>query len=176
PNLHPIVPAIQLSSAAAGVWTLSGPGVILAALVFRLERAPEITQAFTDFFWITTFAPWPTFMTQGFAWAYAVLSDPRPNPSIPKIFALVNIIVPIAFTPAIAMHVPKTGPVAWNGALSYWIPGAAFVLQLLIDSFCLANVVRIELAEGKYFTDIYTDTFSREEKETPDQNGLHANA
>lgn len=174
PGLHPIVPAIQLSSAAAGVWTLSGPGVILGALVFRLERDPQITQIFTDFFWIITFAPWPTFMTQGFAWSYAVLTDPRPNPSLPKVQALVNFIVPICFSPAIAMHTAKHGPIAWNGALSYWVPGAAFVIQMITDAICLMYAIRAELATGEVFEDPLADTLEyreRQERKFNSSNG-----
>ncbi|KAH7080787.1 membrane protein [Paraphoma chrysanthemicola] len=148
PGIHPIIPMIQIAAGAAGVWTLSGPGDVLAAVLFRLERPPEITLALTELFWILTFAPWGTFLVQDWAWAYAIMKDPREKPPIPKAFALINIITPLCFSPATLNHITKHGPLAWDGALSFWLSGMSFVVQMCVDSSLLVYATYHEPAES----------------------------
>ncbi|KAI9733828.1 MAG: hypothetical protein M1818_007095 [Claussenomyces sp. TS43310] len=158
PNLHYAVSALQLASGAAGIFTFMMPAMILATAVFRLDRPAEITQLMTDFFWITALMPWPTFMTQNFAFAYAILIDQRPHPLFPKFMAVINIAVPILFVPAIAMHCTKTGPLAWNGGLTFWTAGSLFCSQLVIDSICLFFAIRSEPVGGEKIVDMFPNT------------------
>jgi len=147
PNLHYLVHQLQLASAAAGVWTFILPGIILAATSYRPYRPVEITQMFNDFFWICAFMPWPTFIAQNFAFSYAIIYDSRKKPLFPKELAILNIITPILLTPAIGMHCKKTGSVAYNGAMTFWVPGVAFCLQLILDSWYLYASIRDEARE-----------------------------
>ncbi|KAF2816729.1 uncharacterized protein BDZ99DRAFT_375155 [Mytilinidion resinicola] len=144
PNLHYMVHQLQLASAAAGVWTFILPGIILAATSYRPYRPVEITQSMNDFFWICAFMPWPTFIAQNFAFSYAIIVDPRKRPLFPKELAIVNIVVPILFTPAIGIHCTYTGSVAYNGAMTFWVPGVTFCLQLVIDAWYLFLSIRDE--------------------------------
>jgi len=147
PNLHYMIHQLQLASAAAGVWTFILPGIILSATSFRVDRPDEITYMFSDFFWICAFMPWPTFMAQNFAFSYAIIIDPRKKPLFPKELAIVNMIVPILFTPAIGIHCTTTGAVAFNGGMTFWVPGVTFCLQLVIDSWYLFVSIREEARE-----------------------------
>jgi hypothetical protein len=147
PNVHYLVHQLQLASAAAGVWTFILPGIILAATSYRPYRPIEITQMFNDFFWICAFMPWPTFIAQNFAFSYAIICDSRKKPLFPKELAILNIITPILLTPAIGIHCTKTGSVAYNGAMTFWVPGVAFCLQLILDSWYLYASIREEARE-----------------------------
>ncbi|GME53124.1 uncharacterized protein B0J15DRAFT_571027 [Neofusicoccum parvum] len=158
PNLHYAVSALQLSSGAAGIFTFIMPGIILGVANFDLDRPAEITKMMVELFWITALMPWPTFMTQNFAFSFAVLTDNRPKPLFPKYIALLNVISPILFVPASAMHCTKTGPVAWNGALTFWVLGVVFCLQLFIDSACLFRAISNEPEGGEKIVDIFPTT------------------
>lgn len=149
PNLHSSVHSLQLAAGAAGVFTFLLPPMILAVIAYRLDRNPEITQALSDLFFIIAIMPWPTFLIQNFAFAYAVLIDEREKPIFPRYIALVNVVAPILFVPAIAMHFAKTGPVAWNGGISFWMPAVVFGSQLIIDSICLMRCVAVESRESE---------------------------
>jgi hypothetical protein len=144
PNLPYLVHQLQLASAAAGVRSFILPGIILGVTSYRPYRPVEITQVMSDFFWLCALMPWPTFMAQNFAFAYAIIIDRRKRPLFPKELAFVNIIVPILFTPGIGMHSTLIGPVAFNGALSFWVPGTLFCLQLVVDSYYLVLAIREE--------------------------------
>jgi len=144
PNLHYLVHQLQFASAAAGVWTFMLPGIILAATSYRPYRPVEITQTFNDFFWICAFIPWPTFIAQNFAFSYAIIVDSRKKPLFPKELAILNVIAPVLFTPAIGIHCTYTGSVAYNGAMTFWVPGIVFCLQLILDSWYLYTSIREE--------------------------------
>ncbi|KAF2493805.1 integral membrane protein [Lophium mytilinum] len=161
PNLHYMVHQLQLASAAAGVWTFILPGIILAATSYRPDRPVEITQAMNDFFWLCALMPFPTFMVQNFAFAYAIIVDPRKKPLFPKELAIINILVPILFTPAVGMHCTYTGPVAYNGAMGFWLPGTIFCLQLVVDAWYLFLSIREESRSDQ--GDVaYPDNYSKD--------------
>ncbi|EXJ89976.1 hypothetical protein A1O3_03043 [Capronia epimyces CBS 606.96] len=164
PNLHYVVSALQLASGAAGIFTIILPGVILAVTNYRLDRPVEITQALNDLFWITAFLPWPTFMIQNFAFAYAIIIDSRPRPLFPKSIAILNIVVPILYVPSIAMHCVKTGPLAWNGGTTFWMEGVIFCGQLIIDSVCLMRAVYSETEMGEKIVDIFPSSLKDNEQ------------
>jgi hypothetical protein len=173
PNLHYSVSALQLSSGAAGIFTFMLPPMILGVANYRLERDPQITQALSDMFWITALMPWPTFMTQNFAFAYAVIIDSRPKPLFPKYIAIVNIIAPILFVPAIGMHCVKIGPLAWNGGLTFWMAGSLFCTQLVVESYCLAMAISNEPAGGEKIVDNFPTSLVHED--SLKQSITHAN-
>ncbi|KAL4810804.1 hypothetical protein BDV18DRAFT_155417 [Aspergillus unguis] len=149
PNLHYLVHQLQLASAAAGIWTFILPGIILGVTGYRPYRNAEITQGMSDFFWICALTPWPTFLIQNFAFSYAIIIDERQKPLFPKEVALANIVAPVLFTPALGMHTTLTGPVAFNGTLTFWVPGVFFCTQLVVDSVFLSLAIRNEAREGR---------------------------
>lgn len=102
--------------------------------------------------------PWPTFMAQNFAFAYAIIIDSRPQPLFPKPIAILNILVPVLFVPAIAMHCVFDGPLAWNGGMTFWMAGGIFCVQLIIDSVCLSRAIRTETEHGEKIVDIFPTT------------------
>jgi hypothetical protein len=122
------------------------PAFMLAVIPYRLERNPEITQALTDLFYFNLMMPWPTYIVQNWTFAYAILKDRRARPLFSKYFAYFNIVAPLFYLPGTAMPTTKTGPLAWNGVLSFWILGMVFCLQLIVDSIGLFYAIQ---SEGK---------------------------
>jgi hypothetical protein len=96
--------------------------------------------------------------------------DSRPTTLFPKWMALLNIAVPIIFVPGIAIHTVTTGPLAWNGAWSFWFAGLTFCLQLIVDSFCLARAVRNEPTGGEMIVDMFPSGPAATEKADGEDN------
>jgi len=155
PNLHFAVSALQLASAAAGIWTFILPGIVLALTSYRPYRPVEITQAMNDFFWIVALMPWPTFVAQNFAFSYAILIDQREKPLFPKSLAIVNIVTPCLFSGATGIHCQIRGAAAANGAMTFWVPGITFCLQLIVDAVFLFRAIRSEPIGGEKIMDIF---------------------
>lgn len=92
--------------------------------------------------------PWPTFMVQNFAFAYAIILDDRPKPLFPKELVVVNVLMPIIFSFTSGVHTVKSGPLAWNGAFAFYVIGVMFVLQLVLDGVYLWLAAREEEREN----------------------------
>ncbi|RDA94846.1 hypothetical protein CP533_4230 [Ophiocordyceps camponoti-saundersi (nom. inval.)] len=142
--------------------TLAACGVLLAVIPYRLGRPAETTQALNDFFWFSFMLPWPTFMAQCYALAYAILQNTRSRPVFPKAAAYVNIIGPAFLIPSFGMHFVKDGPLAWNGAVTFWLAIVAFGVPVLSDIVCLTRAVMKE--RSTTVTDVITDSLGPETK------------
>ncbi|KAJ4243994.1 hypothetical protein NW762_014607 [Fusarium torreyae] len=170
PKIPYIIHQVQLASASAGIWTFMLPGIVLAIASYRPDRPAEITHALNDFFvckpknntqhpmitmvmiannssllkWLVAFMPWPTFMVQNFAFAYAIIIDTRKKPLFPKELAFVNLLMPVIFSLATGMHTVYGGPFAWNGIITFYLVGFTFLVQVCADSVFLALAARDE--------------------------------
>lgn len=145
PGLPPVVATLQQIAGAAGACiTFMLPGIILAVASYRLDRHVEITQALNNLFWFMLLISWPPAFAQAWVFAYAIIIDSRPNPLSPKSMAILNIVLSILYTLSSAMHCVKTGPLAWNGALTFWVPLIAFAVQVIADFITLARAVSTE--------------------------------
>lgn len=142
PKVPFIVHQLQLNAASGGVFTFILPPVILAVAAYRQDRPDSTIILMNDFFWILALMTWPIFLVQNWCFAYAILCDDRQRPLIPTYVGIINIIAPIIFAPGIAVHAVHTGPVAWNGVLTFWLPGVAFGIQVIIDSWSLYNAIQ----------------------------------
>jgi len=155
PNLHYVVQQLQLSAAAAGLWTFILPGILLATTSYRPDRDVNITQSLNDLFWICTLMPWPTFMVQNICFSYAIIIDQRKKPLFPKELAIYNLIVPFFWTGSTSIHFSKYGAGAYNGGISFWMLGISFCLQLVIDAVFLVLAIRSEPEGGEQIVDMF---------------------
>ncbi len=137
PNLDPSISGLEMVSGAVGTLVFTLSGLILAVASFRVERPVEITQTLNDMFWVTFSMPWPAFMIQNFAYAYAILMDRRLKPLFPKKLAWVNIIAPLLYVPAVCLPFFKSGALSWDGTVAFWIPAAAWCVQVVLDCIYL---------------------------------------
>lgn len=115
--------------------------LILAAVAFRPTRPSEITQQLHDLGFIMTFSPVAPFVFQYLAIGLAVLQS-RPHEAVfPRWVAYVNLWVAVGLVPACLIPFFKTGPLAWNGLLSFWIPVAVFVAWFFVMFWAVRSFV-----------------------------------
>lgn len=147
PKVSHTVLSTQLASGAWACATYTFPGMFFAVTVFRLSRSPELTQLLNDISQIIAFMPFPPFIIQNWAFAYAIFCDNRPKRLFPHLMGWNNIISPVLFSGAIAMHCTKNGPFAWDGVLAFWIPGIVFAIQFFINIYFVVRAVEMNLPE-----------------------------
>lgn len=143
PGVHPTVVLVQLTAGAFACLTFLVPAMLFIVTAFRPDRDPASTQILNDMSWIFLVMPWPPFMMQNFAFAFAILSDRRREPLFPRWLAYVNVWAPIVFTPAVLLPFFKSGPFAWSGIFVIWIPAAVFVLQFVANTVMLLKAVDV---------------------------------
>lgn len=143
-GVHRAVVNTQTIAGAFGCLTFLVPAMLFAVTAFRPERPGEWTLLLNDMSWIFLVMPWPPFMMQNFAFAFAILSDTDATPAFPRWLAYVNIWAPITFTPGAILQFFKDGPFAWNGIFVFWIPASVFVIQFVVNVICLLKAIGAE--------------------------------
>jgi hypothetical protein len=148
PGVHQTVINAQLAAGAFACLTFLVPAMFFASSVYRPDRSPDLTLLMNDMSWIFLVMPWPPFMVQNFAFAFAILSDRRSVPAFPRWLGYLNIWAPLIFTPAIMLPFFTSGPFAWNGIFVFWIPATVFVIQFIANTIMLLKAIKAEEAKS----------------------------
>jgi len=143
-GVHRAVVNTQTIAGAFGCLTFLVPAMLFAVTAFRPERPDEWTLLLNDMSWIFLVMPWPPFMMQNFAFAFAILSDTSSTAVFPRWLAYVNIWAPITFTPGAILQFFRDGPFAWNGVFVFWIPATVFVIQFIVNVIWLLKAISSE--------------------------------
>ncbi len=131
-----------------------GPTLFLIANVcwllaaFRPERSPELTQLLNDFGWITFTILVPYLIGQSVILALAIYFDDQPHPVFKRWVAYFNLLVALALVPAAFVGVSLTGPLAWDGFLSFWVKNVAIAIWIIVMGVVLGQAVYRERAEN----------------------------
>ncbi|CQD16505.1 hypothetical protein BN970_03513 [Mycolicibacterium conceptionense] len=129
-----------------------GPTLFLIANIcwllaaFRPDRDPGEIQMFNDLAWVTFTTLVPFLIGQSFIVALAIYFDDQPQPVFPKWVARFNLVVAAAFVPAAFMGLASTGPIAWDGALSFWVKNIAIGVWIVVMGIVLAQAIQRERA------------------------------
>lgn len=115
--------------------------LMLAVVAYRPDQPTQVIQPLHDFGFIMTFAPVAPFTFQYIAIGVAILQDTNPVPVFPRWVAYTNFWVAILLVPATAIPFFKTGPMAWNGILAFWIPVAVFVGWFVVMFWAMRQAV-----------------------------------
>ena len=99
---------------------------------FRPERDPQLISLLNDMAWFFFIAPVGTIVVQNLCFALSVYLDARPDPVFPRWVAHFNVAVALLLIPSAFSVLFTSGPLAWNG-------GVSFTLRLLV--FAVFTVV-----------------------------------
>lgn len=144
----PVLAWTQLACGAINVLIFVLPVQIYAAVAYRLDRLPEITQFGNDMAWlIFDMVVGPT-QIQWIAIGLAILWDKSERPIFPRWFAYFNLWGAVLILLNNMILFFHTGPFAWNGLLGWW-PGAAFFCLWYYVAF---YVVRRAILENRQFS------------------------
>ncbi|WP_276014717.1 hypothetical protein [Mycobacterium intermedium] len=130
-----------------------GPTLFLIANVcwllaaFRPERSPELTQLLNDFAWVTFTTLVPFLIGQCVILALAIYFDDPAHLVLPRWVAHFNLFVAAALVPAAFVGVSLSGPLAWDGVLSFWLKNVAIGVWVVVMGIVLGRAVYRERAE-----------------------------
>ena len=144
----PLMTYTQLSSGSVGILFFVIPAVIFLITAYRLDRPPELTYLMNDFAWIITVMVWPPAFMQNVATGVAILKDKSANPIFPRWLGYFQFWVALLFVPGSLVPFFKSGPFAWNGLLSFWIPGIVFSLWYIVMPIMLTKAINRQAAEA----------------------------
>jgi len=110
---------------------------LLAA--FRPERRPELTQMFNDLAWVTFTGQVGFLVAQCVFLALAIFLDRQARPVFKSWVAHFNLLIAAALAPASFVALFLTGPIAWDGFLSFWVRNSAIALWIVVMTLVLGK-------------------------------------
>jgi hypothetical protein len=110
--------------------------------LFRPDRSPELTRMLSDAAWLQFVGGltiyYPTIVTM----AIAAFIDKSERPAFPRWFGYLNLWLFVLLLPGQMIFFFKTGPLAWNGVLAFYLAFIAFGLWFPIAFSVLRKAVR----------------------------------
>ncbi len=121
-----------LSAAATGATVFAVADVFWLVAAYRPERDPQLTMMLNDMAWLMFTAPVGMLVVQNLVLALAVYLDARDAPVFPRWVAPFSLVAAAAMTPAACAVIFRTGPLAWDGAVSFWLKIGTFSVYLAV--------------------------------------------
>ena len=107
------------------------PALVWLIAAFRPDRNPELLYLLSDSAWLifvgALFITYPFFIVR----AIACFAEKGENRVFQRWFGYFNAWIAISFLPGQLLFFVKTGPFAWDGLLSFYLPFGAFFLWLV---------------------------------------------
>lgn len=138
---------LQLIAGALTVFVVSFGMLCWAVACFRPERDAAIIQTLHDIGWESLELQWCITTVQMVAMALVGLADKRETPLFPRWVCFLSIWCGLSFAPASLTLYLKTGPFAWDGLLSFYIPYAAWLVWCLVTSLYMVKAIRRRMRE-----------------------------
>ncbi|ONH31332.1 hypothetical protein BL254_23235 [Protofrankia sp. BMG5.30] len=114
---------------------------------FRPERSPESIQMLNDMGWLPFTGIIYAIFVQNLVIGIAVLRDKRAEPIFPRWYGYFNIWCALLYCPASLDVFAKTGPIAWNGLLTWWLSLVAFFLWLVVTIVVILKAITSQQKE-----------------------------
>jgi hypothetical protein len=131
-----------LTAAVSGATVFALADIFYLTAAFRPGRSPELVMLLNDMAWIIFIAPVGALVAMNLLLAAAIYFDNGPSPVFPRWVGHYSVATALAIAPAVGAAVFRTGPLAWDGAVSFWLRNGAFALFVLVMFFVLRAVLQ----------------------------------
>jgi membrane protein implicated in regulation of membrane protease activity len=131
-GVHPVLADLQLVLGGLTVLVFMIPALLLEVAAFRPDRAPGTIQTLDDIAWMMFIGMGATAILQPAIIAVAIFQDRGVVPVLPRWVGYLNLWTVLLFLPGPLCVFFKTGPLAWDGIFTWWIPFVVFALWMLV--------------------------------------------
>jgi hypothetical protein len=138
-----------LSAVATGATLFAIADLFWLIAAFRPDRDPALIQMLNDMAWIVFTAPVGMLIAQNICLALAIYLDAHPRPIFPRWVGHFNIVAAVALAPAACAAIFRTGPLAWNGIVSFWLKIGTFSIFLVVMFFVLRAAINRQALEER---------------------------
>ncbi|MFC8525883.1 hypothetical protein [Nocardia sp. NPDC057227] len=119
-----------LTSVVAGATLFALSNILFAVAAFRPERDPALVQLLNDLAWLLFIAPIGMLVAQFVLLALAVYLDDRAV--FPRWVAPYSLLTAVLVAPSAGAAVFRSGPLAWDGFVSFWLRNGAIALFVAV--------------------------------------------
>lgn len=136
-----------LAAASTGATLFAIADIFWLIAAYRPARNPELILLLNDMAWLVFIAPVGAVVVMNLSLALAVYLDARPQPIFPRWVAPFNLAAAAAMTPAVCAVIFTTGPLAWNGVISFWLRLGAFAVYIVVMFFVVRSAISRQASE-----------------------------
>jgi hypothetical protein len=111
------------------------------------RNAPRADQLLNDLAWLTFTVLVPYLIAQCLLLALAIYWDRQDRPVFKPWVAHFNLLIASALAPAAFTALASTGPLAWDGLLSFWVKNIAIFVWILVMGIVLGQTIRQQRAQ-----------------------------
>jgi hypothetical protein len=140
---RPILSYTQLVLAALIIVEIVIPLSFVQVAAFRPDRSPEAIQMANDTAWLMFVGIDCTAVLQFLVIGLAILRDQRDTPIFPRWSGYYCIWTALFVTPGSLVPFFKTGPFAWDGIMSWWVPVAVLALWFFVMTPVLLRAIAV---------------------------------
>lgn len=108
--------------------------------------SPEIIRTLNDWAWFNFLFSAPSFLIWFVLVAVAIFNDKNEPAIYPRWVAYCNLWLALLALPAMLIGFFKTGPLAWNGVLAFYIPVGVFVIWFYVMTVATLRAIKVEEA------------------------------
>jgi len=138
----------QLGLGMLGVLLFIFPIMTMQVAAFRPDRDPSLILLLNDLAWIPFVGVWTCAALQNIAIAVAVFHD-KQEKVFPRWVGYFNIWMAVLFCPGSLLYFFNDGPLAWNGALSWWLVVVAFCMWFVVMFFAMRRAIQSHEKEAQ---------------------------
>lgn len=142
-----VIAYCYLTAVVSGATIFALSNIFFLVAAFRPDRNPDLVMVLNDLAWIVFIAPIGMVVSQFLLLALAVYFDDGPDPVFPRWVGHYSLLTALLMVPAAGAAVFQTGPLAWDGAISFWLRNGAFALFVIVMFFVLRTAVRRQAIE-----------------------------
>lgn len=132
----------QSLAAACLILEFIFPQIIWQAGAFRPGRSAEAVQLCYDIGWLLYMGVVGTAMVQMAICGMAILQDRRADPLVPRWVAYVCFWSTLGVAGGGFCVFTRTGPIAWNGIIAFWLLAVAFFIWMMTMSWAMLRASR----------------------------------
>src|ERR1700760_1477028 len=114
---------------------------------FRPDRDPQLVSLLNDMAWFFFVAPVGTIIVQNLCLAVSIYLDARPDTVFPRWVAHFNVVIAALLVPSAFSILHMSGPLAWNGAVSFTLRLSVFAIYVVVMFVVLLRVVNRQGSE-----------------------------
>lgn len=140
-NSSPVFAYSYILCVGIGVTAFTLADYCWGIAIFRPERDPQLISLLNDMAWFFFVAPVGLIAVQNLCLALSIYLDVRPAPVFPRWVAHFNVLTAILILPGAFAFLHHTGPLAWNGSLTFWLRLSTFAVYVAVMFFALLRIV-----------------------------------
>ncbi len=146
-NSSPVFAYAYLICVGIGITAFILADFAWGVALYRPDRDPQLISLLNDMAWFFFVAPSGVLVVQNLCLAGAIYLDRRAQPIFPRWVAHFNVLTALLFIPAALSIMHKTGPLAWDGALSFSLRLATFAVYVAVMFWVLLGVVNRQVED-----------------------------